>query len=645
MKVIQSAKDTKSFHASVGDNEFDVYIRSKAGGVRVYAELSVNKSFLGRIDLLNPKTLLKVFEDYKRKQRGWSKHFVDENDFQQQLIDIYLAIKGNEYEVEVIKKTLSAEPTPQTIAFLSKPTLIDEIDTILRGSHSEPFIKLDRELLASFLTILSCKTPFPLTMEVVGPSSSGKTYCVLRAALGFPEEILWILAGATKEALKYEASEKEDENYIVNVDERCLIVLEKEDSKAFVKKMKPLMSHDKSELLYKTTVANATTGERATRNYIVRGNPSFVTITTHDPDDIEEITRRLLMTPATTEEIVGEVIHAIFGQARKLSREMTTHPDQALLKHSVKTLKKMNVVNPFLDLIADHFPTDSPQRMRDAKKVRTLIETVTILHQQQRVKIGDNDVMSSVEDNFVGLILFDTMMGATMTGIPELTNRFYEEVLKDMDSKSKALTLDYILKDAGAKGWSADREIITSRINTLYNRGLLFVKKSGAGRGGKRIWGITAEQSLRKEATIVPLTQIFLERLQLDFDYIFKQVAKDYLNQKGITPPAVKTKGARLTKLTGKEGDLAQYLLQFNYFGKAKLGNVLWNVCEDEELRRRLFRFSHPLASKKIKTSALERYRAGKDSQEEIDEKVVGDQPDEEDWHEYLRGVVQKRGG
>ena len=118
---------------------------------------------------------------------------------------------------------------PTTIGkFLGERFLLDRINEVLHESRETPFVGDDANLLLTFLVFLSCKTDNPLNLEMIGQSSSGKTYMTLTARNGFPKSMIMVLAGASKEALKYDYDEvDEDGNFIVNVDGRCIVVLEK----------------------------------------------------------------------------------------------------------------------------------------------------------------------------------------------------------------------------------------------------------------------------------------------------------------------------------------------------------------------------------------------------------------------------------
>ena len=261
---------------------------------------------------------------------------------------------------------------------------LDRINEVLHESRETPFVGDDANLLLTFLVFLSCKTDNPLNLEMIGQSSSGKTYMTLTARNGFPKSMIMVLAGASKEALKYDYDEvDEDGNFIVNVDGRCIVVLEKDESFAFIRKMKPIMSGDDTELVWKTPIKNELSGEIETRDFIIRGRPSFITLTTRNPSEQEQITRQLIMTPDTTVEKVGEVVkNALLAKARP--ETFKVHTDLKMLQASMLSLKRYRVRNIFAPLMVDFFPARNAQHQRDIGKVLSIIDAVALLHQHQR---------------------------------------------------------------------------------------------------------------------------------------------------------------------------------------------------------------------------------------------------------------------
>ena len=127
--------------------------------------------------------------------------------------------------------------------FLGSADLLDRISDILHHSRPTPFVGDEANLLLTFLVMLSAKTTNALNLEMIGTSSAGKTYLTLTARNGLPRSMCVVLAGASREALKYDYDEiAEDGSYLVHVNGKCIIILEKDESEAFMRRMKPRRS-------------------------------------------------------------------------------------------------------------------------------------------------------------------------------------------------------------------------------------------------------------------------------------------------------------------------------------------------------------------------------------------------------------------
>jgi hypothetical protein len=373
--------------------------------------------------------------------------------------------------------------------FLHSELLLDQINDILHESRTTPFVGDDANLLLTFLVMLSCKSDMPLNLEMVGQSASGKTYLALTARNGFPKSMCMILAGASREALKYDYDEIDDKgNFIVHVDGKCIVILEKDESYSFVKKMKPLMSGDDTELVWKTPIKNELTGEIETRDFIIRGQPSFITLTTKNPKEQEQVTRQLLMTPDTTSDKVANVVrNSLKSRARPES--FTIHPDLPLLQASMLALDKHRVRNIFAPLMADFFPARSAQHQRDINKVLSLIDAVTLVHQNQRPieqVDGQTYLLASVEDNLIGLVLADLVLRASLSGVPDDSWLLFTEMVEMGESK-RPLTIDNILQWMHLHAFSMSKNALREKhLPTLEDAGLIEVLRRGGGRGGGR---------------------------------------------------------------------------------------------------------------------------------------------------------------
>ena len=492
--VRQSPKQATRYEVEIGSNEVILDFLSASKGRMDFVTM-IDGIPQGKCNLLSQHSIKRLAKDCV------TPHDIDK--FVLDLLRVGIIMRDGTFEPAPIVDRIEAEAesydgssssygeiTESVVDdFLSEPHLLDKINDILHQSRDVPFVGDDANLMLTFLVMLSCKADSPLNLEMIGQSAAGKTYLTLTARNGFPKSMILVLAGASKEALKYDYDEvDEDGNFIVNVGGRCIIVLEKDESYAFVRKMKPLMSGDDTELVWKTPMKNDLTGEIETRDFIIRGQPSFITLTTRNPTEAEQVTRQLLMTPDSSGGKVKEVVaNALIAKARPEHFEV--HPDLQLLQAAMLNLDKYRVRNIFAPIMADFFPARNAQHQRDIGKVLSVIDAVTLLHQHQRPvqKDGDDEfLLSSVEDNAIGLLLCDLVLRASLSGVPDDTWAVFAE-MQNMDDSSRALTEDNILQWVTLHAHTVSKNALKEKhLPTLEDAGLIEVKRRGGGRGGAK---------------------------------------------------------------------------------------------------------------------------------------------------------------
>ena len=494
VEVKQSTDSASKFTINIEDREVTLVFLTSTKG-RMDFSVDIDGKPYGKVNVLSQHSITRlagsanILGDAKTK-------------FKEDMLEAGIHLRDGTYtpapEVEVETEidsytgqdsTLGAIDTDTISKFLEDHLLLDRINDILHESRTTPFVGDDANLLLTFLVMLSCKGDMPLNLEMVGQSASGKTYLTLTARNGFPKSMCMVLAGASREALKYDYDEIDEKgNFIVHVDGKCIVVLEKDESYSFIRKMKPLMSGDDDELVWKTPIKNELTGEIETRDFIIRGQPSFITLTTRNPKEQEQVTRQLLMTPDTTTGKVASVVKNSL-QARARPETFQIHPDLTLLQASMLSLQRHRVRNIFAPLMADFFPARNAQHQRDINKVLSLIDAVTLVHQNQRPieKVGDETfLLASVEDNLIGLILADLVLRASLSGVPDDSWLLFTEMVSMEDSK-RPLTIDNILQWMHLNAFSMSKNALKEKhLPTLEDAGLIEVLRRGGGRGGGR---------------------------------------------------------------------------------------------------------------------------------------------------------------
>ena len=276
------------------------------------------------------------------------------------------------------------------------------VNEILHQSRTTPFVGDDANLLLTFLVFLSCKTDNPLNLEMIGAAQAEDIHDCVTQGTRTPKSMVMVFTGASKEALKYDYDEVSEEGrFIVNVGGKCIVILEKDESFSFIRRMKPLMSGDDDELVWKTPIKNELAVEIETRDFIIRGRPSFITLTTRNPSEAKRITRQLLHDSGhNTDKVEAVVSNSLLAKARP--ELLKIHEDLELLQASMLELKEYRVRNIFAPLMADFFPSRNAQHQRDIGKVLSIIDAITLIHQNQEVQTSDDGeqfLLASIEDN------------------------------------------------------------------------------------------------------------------------------------------------------------------------------------------------------------------------------------------------------
>lgn len=512
--------------------------------------------------------------------------------------DVILA-KQEEKENTLMGQPSSFGPiSPDTISdFLGTQDLLDRVDDILRHSRMIPFKGDNSGLLTSFLVILSCKTGIPLNLEIIGPSASGKTHLALTARNGFPKSMVMVLAGASRESLKYDYDEIDDEgNFLVHVEGKCIVVLEKDESSQFIQRLKPLMSGDDKELVFKTPIKNEVTGDIETKDFKIIGQPSFITLTTRNPKEWEQVTRQLLMTPQVDSGKVKSVVDGILS-AKARPDEMHLHEDISLMQASVEAIPKREVRNIFAPLIASYFPSSNASHQRTVTKIIGLIDALAILHHEQRPTETNGDrtfVMASVEDMVIGLALADKVLRASLSGVPDDTWAIFKH-LRDMEASNKQLTEDNILKYLHLHTVQMSRKALRDKhIESLTEAGLLETAKRGGGRGGARkSWrSVKTQEHLMEQYELTPL---FVDSVSSSIHSVLDDF-RDVISR--CNPPTFQRKPTTNERkvlnsfCAGESVDFKKCIASLilpTYTRTSNKGNSVWTMIGDTSIREHLF--------------------------------------------------------
>jgi len=231
-------------------------------------------------------------------------------------------------------------------------------------------------------------------------SSTGKSYIPLELAALFPREDVVEIAYSSPTAFYHEKGEydKEQGVIIINLERKILIFLDQPHDQ-LLQRLRPLLSHDRKELVYKITDKREKGGLR-TKTAIIIGFPAVLFCTGSLKMDDQEATRMILLSPETSQEKIREGIYlrAIRDGNRQAFEEwLNADPRRKMLKERIKEIKQVkisDVIIPDPHGVADRFIKGikgslKPRHMRDISRIISLIKSFAILNFMHREVLGE----------------------------------------------------------------------------------------------------------------------------------------------------------------------------------------------------------------------------------------------------------------
>lgn len=343
-------------------------------------------------------------------------------------------------------------------AFLKDPGLLDRV---LRNSEKVFGLVRDEAVRkAVFLVGVSAYTDNSQALSLQQIHSSGRTTIMTRMLSYFDDNDVWILGKLSPTSLIHERGEWDEEKqaFIINLDCKILGFVENPTLEV-LQMLRPLLSHDKRELVYKIT-QHIKTGRLRTITSILKGWPAFIFAGARMPATEEYKSRWLTASPEVSPDKIKKVLEK---QAEMFQEPERFHPDEETetIKAAVRILREkypIRVKVAFANLVAKHFRSRHPEDMRWFKRFLGLIQASAALHCFQREKDADGYVLASTEDLKIAYEVFKTIETSTALGLGRHLISFWL-ALKDRSEKLKDLDFN----DAQAAFYQAFQKTISKK--------------------------------------------------------------------------------------------------------------------------------------------------------------------------------------
>lgn len=345
-------------------------------------------------------------------------------------------LKGHT-ENELLEKAMHiAGPTmadEEDLKEMSIGELADVLDTTIRCDRSNKCIL--------FLSMLTAYTENDqLNVCLLGPSSSGKTYLAQRVADFFPECDVKEYAGISPTALKHSepvVDPKTGKKY-VNY-ERIILIFSEMPGPEMLATIRPLLSHDRKELLFSTTDRNKN-GGNAVKNTIIRGFPTVVFCSANARLDEQESTRALLLSPEVSDEKLEESVRMTNERAANpeaYKKRIESDESRQSLMRRIQYIKRLHINSVIIpeeksgEVMArfrTSYPKLVPSANRAIEHLNSLIKSVAMLNAKQRMDENKNVIVED-EDIEAAFALWKSISRTQSLGVPPATYDFYAQSL------------------------------------------------------------------------------------------------------------------------------------------------------------------------------------------------------------------------
>jgi DNA primase len=318
---------------------------------------------------------------------------------------------------------IPAEEQQEALALLKDPQLLDRIltDFTRCGVVGEESNKL-----IAYLAATSRKLDAPLAVMVQSSSAAGKS-SLMEAVLAFmPAEDKVQYSAMTGQSLFYMGS--------MNLKHKILALAEEAGAARASYALKLLQSE--GVLSIASTGKDPETGKLVTHEYRVEG-PVMIFSTTTAIDHDEELLNRCLTLGVDESREQTRAILTLQRQKRTLDGLFAKQAKTRLLtqhQNAQRLLRPLAVRNPYADQLT--FPDERTRLRRDHEKYLTLIDTIALLHQHQRVLRAAQHEGQSIEYIEVTLSDIETAnrlaheaLGRSLDELSPQTRRLLELVM------------------------------------------------------------------------------------------------------------------------------------------------------------------------------------------------------------------------
>ncbi len=354
-----------------------------------------------------------------------------------------------------------------------RPTTFDEIGEVLRSTIRHD---LATKLILFCAMILTFTDEDQINILMSGESAGGKSYNALEVAAYFPQETVITIATASPTAFFHDVGKWDEEARVlrVNLRRKILIFLDQPHF-TLMERLRPLLSHDRRELLYKIT-DKSKGGPMRTKNVVLEGFPTVVFCAAKLSLDEQERTRVFILSPETSPEKLEESLRlaiARVGDREEFKRRVESHPRRRWLKARIAAIRDAQIIQVVIEDqegIYGRFLSQrqrlAPRHQRDLPRILALIKTHALLNFRYRESPREGTIVASQDDVEAGFWLYSLIARSNELGLSPQVYEIHETVIKPRLVTGSLVRKDeisrlYVEKYGRPLAWQRlDREIL-----------------------------------------------------------------------------------------------------------------------------------------------------------------------------------------
>jgi hypothetical protein len=253
----------------------------------------------------------------------------------------------------------------------------------------------DVNKVITFLAMLSSFTNNDqINLSFRAESSTGKSYIPLEISTLFPGDKVVKIAYSSPTSFFHDRGtwDEEKEMITINLEKKILLFLDQPHNQ-LLERLRPLLSHDQKELIYKITDKKEKLGLR-TKNVKIIGYPAVIFCTGRLALDEQEATRMILLSPEVSQEKLREAVYLkILKEAdeRAFKEYVEKDPRRKALRERIRKiaeLKVADIIVPEPEKVFQRFVEGrrvlKPRHSRDVGRLMALIKVLALLNYMHR---------------------------------------------------------------------------------------------------------------------------------------------------------------------------------------------------------------------------------------------------------------------